>query len=176
MTVTSRLHRLVWAGGAALLVIALDLSTKWWVQNHLLLHESRRILGNLVRLTYVLNPNAIFGLPLGNPLLYYTFGLLAIVVLLALLLGEDRAVHLILYGAILGGAMGNLLNRLWLGAVVDFIDVGIGMYRWYVFNVADAAISTSLVLLLLLEFRPQPHSTPSSPAPDPLNAEPEESG
>ncbi len=176
MTATSRIHRLLWAGGAALLVMVLDVSTKWWIQNHFFLHQSQPVLGNVLRFTYVLNPNAIFGLPLGNPWLYYTFGILAIGVLLTLLLLEHRVPYLILYGLILGGALGNLLNRIWLGAVVDFIDVGIGSYRWYVFNVADAAISTSLVLLLVLEFLPRTGSDTSTLPDESFHPEPEETG
>jgi signal peptidase II len=53
-------------------------------------------------------------------------------------------------GLLLGGAMGNFIDRVRLGAVIDFVDMGIGDWRFYTFNVADAAISTSLLLLILL--------------------------
>ncbi len=53
-------------------------------------------------------------------------------------------------GLLLGGAVGNFLDRVRLGAVIDFVDMGIGNWRWYTFNVADAAISTALLLLILL--------------------------
>jgi signal peptidase II len=62
-------------------------------------------------------------------------------------------------GFLLGGAIGNLIDRLRLGYVVDFVDAGVGDVRWYTFNVADAAISTSIVLLLLLAIRPAPKRT-----------------
>jgi signal peptidase II len=51
-------------------------------------------------------------------------------------------------GFLLGGAVGNLIDRLRLGYVVDFVDMGIGDFRWYTFNVADAAISTAIVMLV----------------------------
>ena len=57
-------------------------------------------------------------------------------------------------GLLLGGAIGNMLDRLRLGYVVDFVDGGIGNIRWYTFNVADAAISLSILLLLLAAVRP----------------------
>jgi signal peptidase II len=55
---------------------------------------------------------------------------------------------------VLGGALGNLLDRLRLGYVVDFIDAGIGSLRWYTFNVADAAISLGILLLLAASIWP----------------------
>jgi signal peptidase II len=63
------------------------------------------------------------------------------------------------FGLLLGGALGNLIDRIRLGAVIDWADMGIGDLRWYTFNVADAAISLSIVTLLLAAFlqsRPAP--------------------
>jgi signal peptidase II len=57
-------------------------------------------------------------------------------------------------GLLLGGALGNLTDRLRLGYVLDFVDAGIGDLRWYTFNVADSAISTALLLLVLVALRP----------------------
>jgi len=57
-------------------------------------------------------------------------------------------------GLLLGGALGNLADRVRLGHVVDFVDAGIGDLRFYTFNVADAAISAAILLLLILAIRP----------------------
>jgi signal peptidase II len=57
-------------------------------------------------------------------------------------------------GLLLGGALGNMTDRFRYGYVVDFVDLGIGDLRWYTFNVADAAISGALLLLILLALRP----------------------
>ena len=57
-------------------------------------------------------------------------------------------------GLLLGGAIGNVADRLRYGYVVDFVDAGIGSVRWYTFNVADSAISIALVLLVLVAIRP----------------------
>jgi signal peptidase II len=57
-------------------------------------------------------------------------------------------------GLLLGGAVGNMVDRLRLGYVVDFVDGGIGSVRWYTFNVADAAISLAILLLLFAALRP----------------------
>lgn len=58
-------------------------------------------------------------------------------------------------GLLLGGALGNLIDRLHYGAVIDFVDMGIGAWRFYTYNVADAAISTSLVLLIAMALFPR---------------------
>ena len=69
--------------------------------------------------------------------------------------GPARSLYLsIALGLLLGGALGNLIDRLRLGYVVDFVDVGIGDLRFYTFNVADAAISTAIVLLLAVAIVP----------------------
>ena len=57
-------------------------------------------------------------------------------------------------GLLLGGAIGNLVDRIRLGYVVDFVDAGIGALRWYTFNVADASISVAILLLLAATIRP----------------------
>jgi signal peptidase II len=67
-------------------------------------------------------------------------------------------------GLLLGGALGNLVDRIRLGYVVDFVDAGIGDIRWYTFNVADAGISFSLLLLLAMSIRPQVARRPASDA------------
>jgi signal peptidase II len=58
-------------------------------------------------------------------------------------------------GLLLGGAIGNLIDRLTRGYVVDFVDMGIGSWRFYTYNVADAGISTAIVLLLLMAVIPR---------------------
>jgi signal peptidase II len=69
---------------------------------------------------------------------------------------SERSVYLsIALGLLLGGAIGNMIDRLRLGYVVDFVDIGIGGFRWYTFNLADAAISTALVMLFALAFIPR---------------------
>jgi signal peptidase II len=57
-------------------------------------------------------------------------------------------------GLLLGGAIGNMLDRIRLGYVVDFVDVGIGSTRFYTFNVADSAISVAILLLFIAAIRP----------------------
>ena len=69
---------------------------------------------------------------------------------------SERSLYLsVALGLLLGGAIGNMIDRLRLGYVVDFVDIGIGGFRWYTFNLADAAISGALVMLFALAFIPK---------------------
>lgn len=137
-------------------VLALDQLTKSWVVAHISLGESREIsswLAPLFSLTYVTNTGIVFGLfqGMGDTLL--------IVVLIAIgaiflfyrhLPSGPISIHIAL-GLQLGGALGNLVDRLTRGAVVDFIDLNFWpLHHWPIFNLADASIVTGVVLLLLV--------------------------
>jgi len=108
------------------------------------------VLDDLIRIVNSHNSGALFGLFKDSAVL---FGLvsLGVVALIAWYHGSSGRNTLlsIALGLLLGGALGNMLDRLRLGYVVDFVDVGIGDLRWYTFNVSDAAISCAIVLLLL---------------------------
>ena len=87
-----------------------------------------------------------------------SFGLVSLGVI-GLIVGyhgrSERSLYLsVALGFLLGGAVGNVLDRLRLGYVVDFVDIGIGSLRWYIFNVADAAISAAIVMLVLVAILP----------------------
>ncbi len=112
-----------------------------------------RVFGDWVRIAVSHNDGGIFGL-LGSSAL--VLGLASLVVIAAIVVYQARAGVLghplltIALGLLLGGAVGNLIDRLRLGYVIDWVDMGLGNARWYTFNVADAAISTAIVLLLAL--------------------------
>lgn len=130
-------------------VVALDQATKWVAASRLETGESVSVLSDFIRLTLVHNTGAAFGLFPGSRLPFIVVSVLAIGVVLYLFLRETyRSVtNRVLLGCILGGAVGNLVDRVRLGWVVDFIDVGIGTARWPVFNVADSAVTLGVLLL-----------------------------
>jgi signal peptidase II len=137
---------------AALAVVGLDLATKLLVYDTLPLGQtSRLLLGDWVRLTYIHNAGAAFGLFQGSRWFFVGVSVLSGVILCALALsGRYRDPWILAaFGLILGGALGNLIDRLWLGVVIDFIDVGIGARRWPVFNVADMGVTVGVGLLAL---------------------------
>lgn len=133
----------------AALVVVLDQLTKAAASSRLFLGEPLPVLGEFVRLTLVHNTGAAFGLFPGSRLPFIIVSLLAIGVVLYLFTRDAyrELPQRILLGCILGGAIGNLVDRIRLGWVVDFIDVGLGSARWPVFNVADSAVTVGVIFL-----------------------------
>lgn len=155
-------------------VVAADQLTKAWVVANVPLGRSVEVVGDLLRLTIVHNSGGIFGLfgESATLLALASTGVIALIVFYQA--SEGTRHHWLLSGALgllLGGALGNLIDRLRIGYVVDFVDAGIGSTRWYTFNVADSAISVALVMLIGLslfgdrlagrrDLAPQPQPAP----------------
>jgi signal peptidase II len=141
--------------GLAAIVVVLDQLTKAWLTSFLAPGQSTSIVGDYVRLVHGQNNGALFGLFRESALLFAIVSVGVIALIVGYHARSGRSVYLsVTLGLLLGGAVGNLIDRFRLGYVVDFVDLGIGTFRWYTFNVADAAISLSLVLLVLLAIRP----------------------
>ena len=135
-------------------VLALDVTTKLWVVQNMVLHQSISVFGDVVRLTYTHNPGAAFGINIGehSRVFFLVLSILALGVLTTIYRATPNADRLrLLAVALVGaGAIGNILDRLrYERGVVDFLDVGIGARRWWVFNVADSAVTVGAVLLLI---------------------------
>lgn len=143
-----RVRNTLFAACAAFVVL-LDQATKWMASAQLELGEPVLVLGDFVRLTLVHNTGAAFGLFPGSRGPFIVISVLAIGVVLYLFFRETHrnVQNRVLLGCILGGAIGNLIDRVRLGWVVDFIDMGIGQTRWPVFNVADSAVTLGVVFL-----------------------------
>lgn len=168
MNTRSRLPEAVLLGT----IVVLDQITKEILKRSLDLHEYRPVVDGLLSLSHVRNRGAAFGL-LADAGLPYQGPVLAVVSLLALgaiagyawrLPAEARIPRLAL-AFILGGAIGNLMDRVRFGYVVDFIHVYWNQHSWPDFNVADSAISTGVALLVLDMLRPARRAEPA-PNPD----------
>lgn len=139
--------------GTLVTVVALDLATKLIAATTLSpQHVPHEILGNHLRLTLVYNPGAAFGLNLGTYSRWIFMALTAgaLVILSRLYQATRRGDFLrtIALALVCGGAVGNLIDRIRSATgVVDFIDVGVGDFRWPTFNVADMAVSIGAFLL-----------------------------
>ena len=139
---------------AALVVFALDQASKWWVLRVLDLPRLRQVhVLPFFDLTMVWNQGVTFGL-LWQETAWGTWLLagvaLAVVALLvAWMRRAERRVVAIALGAVAGGAVGNVLDRVRFGAVVDFLHLHAGGYSWYVFNVADSAVVCGVAVLVL---------------------------
>jgi signal peptidase II len=141
--------------GLAVAVVLADQVAKSLVIRALAPGQSVDVVGDLVRIVFGQNSGALFGLFKDNAAM---FGLVSIVVVGLIVAYHARSAAspylTVTLGFLLGGAIGNMIDRLRLGYVVDFVDVGIGPTRFYTFNVADSAISVAILLLLLAALRP----------------------
>jgi lipoprotein signal peptidase len=153
------MNRRTWLGGVvALAVLLADQASKWWVLNGLDLPDLHQVvLLPVLNLTMVWNHGVTFGLLNGlGSAGHWLLAIVALAVVAALavwLRKADSHVTATAIGAIAGGAVGNVIDRLRFGAVVDFIHahvvIGGTDYSWYVFNVADAAIVCGVATLIL---------------------------
>lgn len=134
------------------IALAADFASKLLVDHSLKLNERPiPILGDVARLTYIHNSGAAFGLFHGSRWFFIAVSVLSLLIVLALALGgryRDKGMQ-VAFGMIMGGAAGNLVDRVWRGEVIDFLDLGIGAHRWPVFNVADCAVTIGVILLAL---------------------------
>ena len=136
------------------LVVAVDQLTKAWILGSLKIHEGFPVIDGLFNIVHVRNPGAAFGFLAGaSPWFRAVFFLAVTVAAIGFILhyfrqNRDEKLSLVLALAlILAGAVGNLIDRVRFGEVVDFLDFYIGTAHWPAFNVADTAISTGAVLL-----------------------------
>ena len=135
--------------GVAATVWVLDQVTKAWLVGQLSPGEAMNVIGDMVRLIFSQNSGALFGLFRDNAVLFGIVSLAVIGLIVAYHGRAGRSLYMsIALGLLLGGAIGNLVDRLRIGYVVDFIDIGIGDWRFYTFNLADSAISLAIVLLI----------------------------
>jgi len=147
----------------ALGIVLLDQATKALIVRTMRLGESIPVVPGFFDIVFVLNPGAAFGFLAGLPAglrgpLFTLISLAAVVLIIVYrtrYLRHNRLASAAL-ALILGGAIGNLIDRLRYGMVVDFLDAHVHQYHWPAFNVADSAISIGVGLMLLdlvLEWR-----------------------
>ena len=129
-----------------------------WIKHNLELWESWDVLGSFLRFSHVRNPGIAFGIPVGDHIMLIAFLSFAATIVIVYLHWQERNNHPLIVnglGLILGGAIGNLIDRSYIlfpgtyEGVVDFIDVGAAGFRWYTFNIADSAVTVGVILYLL---------------------------
>jgi signal peptidase II len=141
--------------GIVAAVVVVDQLLKAWVVSAFEVGAPVDVLGELLRITLVHNSGALFGMLQGRADLFALFSLLVmgIIVWYEARAGSSLLLTIAL-GLLLGGAIGNLIDRLRFGFVVDFVDMGIGSWRFYTYNVADSAITVSILLLIAIALVP----------------------
>lgn len=144
-----------------LAVVVLDRATKAWFESQTPVGWRHEVISNFVYLVHSRNPGIAFGVLSDSPSVWTRIiliaGSVAVIAVLAWLLVSLRGGGLTLAGIafLLGGAAGNLTDRIAHGAVTDFFEVLLGSYAWPAFNVADSAITIGAILIILdLVFSP----------------------
>jgi signal peptidase II len=159
-TPVERQRRWLLFGGLAAVVVLLDQATKVWVDSSFTLASRgipagepggpTEVVGDLVRIAKTYNDGAIFGFLETSAML---MAALSVLVIIGITWYEWRhgaglgPLVTIGLGLLLGGAIGNLIDRVAHGYVIDFVDMGIGGSRWYAWNIADAAVFLGIVTL-----------------------------
>lgn len=141
------------------LVVVSDQLSKLWVLENFALYESTVVIPNLFNLTFLRNTGAAFGMladlpPLWRQAFFVSIALVAVIVIVLMQrkLGRQNFWYTVSLAFVSGGAVGNLIDRVLYGSVVDFLDVYIGKYHWPAFNVADSGITVGVGIFLLLQF------------------------
>jgi signal peptidase II len=139
----------------AVAVVIVDQLTKSWLVANVQPGGAIEIVGDWLRLIHGRNDGGLFGLFGGSAavLALASLGVIGLIVAYHAR-SKPNVVLTIALGLLLGGAIGNLIDRLRFGYVIDFVDAGIGTLRFYTFNVADSAISIAILLLILLALFP----------------------
>ena len=154
-------------------VVVVDQLTKAWLVGLLAPGERTSVIGDWLRLVHGQNDGAIFGLFKDQALLFglVSLGVVGLIIWYHGSSGRSLVLTVAL-GLLLGGAIGNMIDRFRLGYVVDWVDAGIGDWRFYTFNVADSAVTAAVLLLLLIAIVPglkrageeaPPEGAPSDP-------------
>ncbi|HYK36093.1 MAG TPA: signal peptidase II [Alloacidobacterium sp.] len=150
-----------WLFAIAALIIALDRWTKSWVGHHIAEGDEITVIPHYFYISHVLNPGAAFSLFVDSPSpnrtrwLLTSFSIVAVIIVLVLILkmGRRFTATTIALALILGGAIGNVWDRIHYGVVTDFLEVflrlGHWSYHWPDFNVADSAIVCGGILIVL---------------------------
>jgi len=134
------------------LALILDQTTKILIVKSLApFNPPTEIIGSYFRFKLTYNPYGVFGISFGPNILYHILSLVVAMVLIYVGLSLKDKTGVIIFGFIIGGAVGNVLDRIRLDYVVDFIDMGIGNLRWFTYNLADAFITVGVVFLLTRE-------------------------
>ena len=141
--------------GLIVAIVALDQWSKWEVRTSFELYQSKPIIQDVFHFTYVTNEGMAFGLSFpGGKHILLAMTILLTGFIVGFLWKERNGHPFVKYGLalILSGAVGNLIDRLLYGKVVDFMDIMIGDLHWYIFNIADSAVTIGMTLFIIHSF------------------------
>jgi signal peptidase II len=131
-----------------------DQLLKQWVLNHYEWGAPSPVMGDWIRVHLIQNQGGLFGLFQGTAWVFalVTVGVVGVLLALEFASGWRSWLVTITLSLLLGGAIGNFIDRYRYGYVVDFADIGIGSGRFYIFNLADSAVTVAIILMFVLWF------------------------
>jgi signal peptidase II len=143
-----------WYYFIAVFVIALDQFTKWLVVKNMAVYEQIPIIGNFFQLTSHRNTGAAWGILQGQMIFFYIITVIVIIGIVFYMqkYGKESKLLAVSLSFILGGAIGNLIDRVFRKEVVDFLDFTIIKYDFPIFNIADSALVIGVILVLITTF------------------------
>lgn len=144
-----------WYYTVALVIIGLDQLTKWIVASQMELNEQIPVIENFFYITSHRNTGAAWGILEGRMLFFYIITVVVIVGIIFYMqtYGKDNKWLALSLGLILGGAIGNFIDRIFRQEVVDFLDFIIFSYDYPIFNVADSALVTGVMIMIIITLR-----------------------
>ncbi|HLR07865.1 MAG TPA: signal peptidase II [Bacillota bacterium] len=144
-----------WYYTVAIVIIGLDQLTKWIVASQMELNEQIPVIENFFYITSHRNTGAAWGILEGRMLFFYIITVVVIVGIIFYMqtYGKDNKWLALSLGLILGGAIGNFIDRIFRQEVVDFLDFIIFSYDYPIFNVADSALVTGVMIMIIITLR-----------------------
>ena len=135
----------------SIICLLLDRITKLFITNNLVLNDSYTIINNFFNITLVHNDGAAWSILSVNRILLIFISLIALFIIYFLFIKnkELKKIETLIYGMLIGGIIGNLIDRILYGYVIDFLDFKIFNYNYPVFNVADCCIVIAAILLII---------------------------
>jgi len=147
-------NKYIWSGSIVGIVLVLDQLTKYVVEARIRLYDVITVIPGFFNLTHVRNKGAAFGILSDLPefwrsAFFITVTIIAVAAIIALIVKTHERIPVYAFSLIAGGALGNVVDRIRYGEVVDFIQWYMKSYYWPSFNVADSAITLGVVLLAI---------------------------
>ena len=147
-------NKYLWSGSIMGIVLVLDQITKYIIRTHVRLYDTITVIPGFFNITYVRNKGAAFGILSTLPefwrsAFFIAVTIVAVAAIIALILKTTDRLSVYAFSLIAGGAMGNLIDRIRYGEVVDFVQWYVKSHYWPSFNVADSAITIGVVLLAI---------------------------
>jgi len=146
------------------LIITADQISKSLVKSTMTLYDVIPVIPGFFQLNYITNKGMAFGINLPVGISFFSGISLIIICFLVWILWCERKNNLLMrisLASILGGAIGNLIDRILFGEVIDFFDFMVGDFHWYIFNIADSAVTVGIILMLFYSFLFKPKVQPT---------------